>query len=144
MENMIRALRARETRHRTRRCTLEALMEARRAHLRALFREATDALVRDEMHTAGSDIRDQFTWVRNRQRAIFIKVWRVGLRRTLEATILVRRTWIQAIASYDIDDRSIEWFHDDRVKRHCSLRTSFGAFLRDLFERPERVALSVH
>ena len=119
-------------------------MEARRAHMCALFRETTDALVRDETHTAGSNLRENFTWVRHRQRAIFIKVWHVGLRRTINATILVRRTWIQAIASYDIDDRSIEWFHDGRVKRHCSLRTPLGAFLRDLFERPERIALSVH
>jgi hypothetical protein len=118
-------------------------MEARRAHLRALFRESTGALVRGETHT-GSDDNDKTVWVRHRQRAIFIRAWLSGLRRTIQAVFVVRRNWINAIAIYDIDDRSIEWFHDSQIKRHCSQRTPFGAFLRDLFERPERVALSVH
>ena len=140
---MIRALRTRETLPHSRRRTFEGLMEARRAHLRALFRETTDALVRGETLT-GSQDNDETVWVRNRPRAIYMRAWIAGLLRSIQVGFVVRRTWINTIAIYDIDDHSIEWFDTHRVNRHCSLRTPFGAFLRDLFEHPERVALWVH
>ena len=147
---LLRALRARETVHGEKRIRLDDLIvEAREAHLNTLFRDATGALVsgKGEHTSSGQHFVGRNNaislWVRSRQRGVLIKVWRVRMQRTIQATLIVFHKWIQGTMSYDMDDRSVEWWTmgDKKRKCHCSLRTTFGSFLLDLFHHPDRVAL---